>query len=208
MGYTYTPNAGLRVPDEAAADDVPADLSYILTQLDTAVVLYAVSLSDRDSKYYNAPSGVICVVRAVDTTITGIYVKRTDVGTATWGTVWEPPSALTFVAISPADQYTSRGTPTYDPGVWGEPGGVFATCKGAIVKVDATNISNGSVIGNLPSGYLPLNTSADYPCATTYQTANIGSSKINLTADGTITYFGPTLAWVSLDGLRYFRAQS
>lgn len=206
MGYSYTPNAGLRVPDENAADDVPADLSYILTQLDTSTVLTAVSLSDRDSKFYNAPSGVICVVRAVDTTIVGVYVKRTDVGTTTWGTIWEPPSALTFVPISTADGYTTRGTPNYDPGVWAEPGGVFVTVKGAITKTDATNIANGDTLGFLPPAYLPLLTSSDYGTATQYQTANPGSSKINLAGDGTIKYFGPSLAWVALDSIRYFRA--
>jgi hypothetical protein len=120
VGYVYTDNAGLRVPDENAADDVPADLSFLADQLDTAVVLQAVSVAERDSKFYDAPSGAICVVRAGDGTISGVYVKTSNEGSATWGTIWSPRS--------PSPQSSSR-TPTRPvgrlstiPGCTGRPG--------------------------------------------------------------------------------------
>lgn len=207
MGYTFTDLAGLRVPDENAADDVPADLSYLADQLDTALILTAVSTAERDSKFYDAPSGVICVVRAADTTITGVYVKTSDTGTATWGTLWEPTADLAFTSIQLADAYTTRGTPTYDPGVYRENGGIFATMTGAFVRIDGAQITSGSVIGYLPSGFLPLKSAEDHPVAVTSSSANTTSSpKISLTSSGTITYFGTPVNWCGLENIRYFLA--
>jgi hypothetical protein len=209
VGYTFTDLAGLRVPDENAGDDVPADLSYLADQLDTAVVLQAISSAERDSKFYDAPSGVVCVVRAGDGTITGVYIKTANEGTATWGTLWEPPAGLTFTAIQLADAYTTRGTPTYDPGVYREPGGIFATLTGALVRIDGAQVASGSVVGYLPSGFLPLKAASDYAVAVTSSTANSTSSpKVSLSPDGTMTYFGTSVNWVGLDSIRYFLAPS
>lgn len=214
MGYTYTDFAGLRVPDEDAADDVPVDLSYLAEQLDTITVLEAVSLADRDSRYYDAPSGVICRVKNPDNALTdpgklfGLYIKQSNAGTVQWGTIWEPPASLDFTAISINDQYTSRGTPVYDPGLWLEPGGIFVSMKGAVVRADGGTIASGSVLGYLPSNLLPMAAAADYPCATAYHSSNTGAYKVGMTADGTLTYYGPSVNWVGFDGIRYFRAQS
>lgn len=208
MGYTFTDFAGLRVPDENAGDDVPADLSYLAEQLDTGVTLRAVSLSERDSKFYDAPSGVICVVRALDESISGVYIKTSDVGSSTWGTLWEPPAALELVALTLADAYTTRGVAVYDPGVYREPGGIFAQMSGAIVRVDGSTIAGGSVLGYLPSGYLPLR-NGDYATAITSSSSYTTSEpKVSLQPDGTIMYFGTATAWVSVDSIRYFLAQS
>lgn len=208
MGYTYTDFAELRVPDENAGDDVPADLSFLAEQLDTGLVLKAVSVAERDSKFYDAPSGVVCVVRAVDGTVSGVYVKTSGEGTATWGTVWEPPSALTLTAVTLSDDYTTRGTPTYDPGVFKEPGGIFAQMSGAIVRVDGTPVQSGSVIAYLPSGYLPMR-AGDFSIAITSSSSYTTSKpKIGLQTDGTLTYFGTPTNWIGFDNIRYFLAQS
>lgn len=209
MGYTYSDFAGLRVPDENAGDDVPADLSYLAEQLDTAVVLTAVSVSERDSKFYDAPSGVICVVRDGGGVVSGMYIKTSGPGTAVWGTLWSPPSALTLVALTLNDAYTSRGTPAYDPGVFREAGGIFAQCSGAIVREDGTPIQSGSVVGYLPSGYLPLRSANDFPVAITSSSAYTTSEpKVSLQGDGTMTYYGTPTSWVGFDSIRYFLAQS
>ena len=208
MGYTYSDFAELRVPDEEAGDDVPADLSFLAEQLDTTTVLRATTVADRDSKFYDAPSGVICVVRSdPGGVISGVYVKTSGSGTATWGTIWEPPASLTFVAITLNDVYTTRGTPTYDPGVYREPGGVFAQMAGAIVRVDGTPIQSSSVIGYLPSGYLPLRVANDFPVAITSSSAYTTSEpKVSLQGDGTMTYYGTPTNWVGFDSIRYFLA--
>jgi hypothetical protein len=211
VGYTFTDLAGLRVPDENAADDVPADLSYLVEQLDTAIVLQAISTADRDSKFYDAPSGVICVVRAAlpDGTISGVYIKTANAGASTWGTLWEPPASLSFTAIQLASDYTTRGTPTYDPGVYNETGGIFATLTGAFARVDGTQVTGSNVIGYLPSGFLPLKSAEDHPVAITSSAANTTSCpKISLASDGTISYFGTATNWVGLEGVRYFLAPS
>lgn len=209
MGYTYTDFAALRVPDENAGDDVPADLSFLAEQLDTGLVLRAVSTADRDSKFYDAPSGVIAVVRALDGAVSGVYVKTSNEGSAAWGTLWEPPAALTLVSVLLNETYTSRGTPTYDPGVYREAGGIFGQMSGAIVKVDGTKVTSGSVLGYLPSGYLPMRPSNDYAVAVTSATASSTSTpKVSLSADGAITYYGTDIAWVGFDSIRYFLAQS
>lgn len=210
MGYTFTDFAGLRVPDENAGDDVPADLSYLAEQLDTRLILPATSAADRDSKFYDAPSGVVCVVRSDPAgVVSGVYVKTSGAGTATWGTLWEPPAALELVAITLNDSYTTRGTPTYDPGVYREPGGIFAQCSGAIVRVDGTPIQSSSAVGYLPSGYLPLRAANDFPVAITSSSAYTTSEpKIGLNGDGTMTYYGTPTNWVGFDSIRYFLAQS
>lgn len=215
MGYTYTDFAQLRVPDENAGDDVPADLSFLAEQLDTGLVLRAASAADRDSKFYDAPSGVICVVKNADDALTdpgkvfGVYLKTSGAGTATWGTLWEPPAALSLVAITLNDAYTTRGTPAYDPGVFREAGGIFAQCSGAIVRADGTPIQSSSVIGYLPSGYLPLRPANDFPVAITSSSSYTTSEpKVSLQADGTMTYYGTPTNWVGFDSIRYFLAQS
>lgn len=208
MGYTYTDFAELRVPDENAGDDVPADLSFLAEQLDTGLVLKAVSVAERDSKFYDAPSGVLCVIRAVDGTVNGVYVKTSGEGTATWGTVWEPPSALTLTAITLGDEYTTRGTPSYDPGVYKEPGGIFAQMSGAIVRVDGTPIQSSTVIGYLPSGYLPLRVNDFSVAITSSSSYTTSKPKVSLQVDGTINYFGTPTNWVGFDNIRYFLAQS
>ena len=207
MGYTYTDFAGLRVPDENAGDDVPADLSFLAEQLDTMTVLKATSTSDRDAKYYDAPSGVLCVVRSdPGGVVSGVYIKQGDTGTATWGTIWEPPAALTLTALNLADPYTSRGVPTYDPGVYKEPGGIFAQMSGAIVRVDGGQIQSSTVLGYLPSGYLPMRVN-DFACAITSSSSYTTSEpKVSLQVDGTINYFGTPTNWVSFDSIRYFLA--
>jgi hypothetical protein len=210
VGYTFSDFAGLRAPDENAGDDVPADLSYLVEQLDTAVVLKAATASERDSRFYDAPSGVICVVRSDPAgVISGVYIKTSAAGSATWGTLWEPPSALELVALTLNDSYTTRGTPAYDPGVYREAGGIFAQISGAIIRVDGTPVQSGSVIGNLPSGYLPMRPANDFPVAITSSSAYTTSEpKVSLQGDGTMTYYGTPTSWVGLDSIRYFLAQS
>lgn len=208
MGYTYTDFAELRVPDENAGDDVPADLSYLAEQLDTGLVLKAVSVAERDSKFYDAPSGILCVVRDGGGVVSGVYIKTSGEGTATWGTLWEPPSALTLTAITLADEYTTRGTPSYDPGVYKEPGGIFAQMSGAIVRVDGTPIQSSTVIGYLPSGYLPLRVNDFSVAITSSSSYTTSKPKVSLQVDGTINYFGTPTNWVGFDNVRYFLAQS
>lgn len=208
MGYVYTSIAKLRAPDEHAADDVPAELSFILGQLDTAIVVQAATTGDRDSLYAAAPSGTLCLVRAPGppSVLTGLFVKTSDPGTAVWDTVWVPTSALAFSAINLTGDYTSRSTPTYDPGVWKE-NAYFATCVGSVVRVDGTPIVQGSILGYLPSDKLPLRPNGDYAIATAYSgSTGPGNIKISIGADGGMTYFGPNVAWVGFDGLRYFVA--
>lgn len=211
MGYVYTDNAKLRAPDDDAGDDVPADLSYVLAQLDTAVILQAPTKGDRDNLYLQAPSGVVCLVRAASAphTLTGLYIKTSDAGSAVWGVIWEPASAFSLTAIQLSDSYTSRGTPQYDPGVWLEPGGYFASCHGAVVRVDGNKCTNGDIIGYLPTNFLPLYPSNDYACATAYSsgTGN-GTAKVSIQVDGSLQYFGPDVAWIGLDSIRFFVTQS
>lgn len=214
MGYVFSKFAGLRVPDEEAGDDVPADLSYLVGQLDKTTLLRAATTSDRDSKFYDAPSGVVCVVKNADDAITnpgqltGVYIKMSNAGTATWAAIWEPSAGLTLTPIGLGDAYATRGTPNYDPSVIAEPGGLFATMTGAVVRTDGGNIVTNAVLGYLPSNFLPYKTSSDYAVATTYVGAATGGYKVALNSDSTIVYYGPSVAWVGFDSIRYLRAQS
>jgi len=173
-----------------------------------------VTAADRDARFYDAPSGVICVIKNADDAstnpgqVTGIYVKTSNAGTAVWSAVWEPSAGLTLTPIQLADQYSTRGTPNFDPSVIAEPGGLFATMSGSVVRTDGGNIVNGSVIAYLPNNFLPYKTTSDYAVATTYFTTSQGNFKVTLNGDSTVVYYGPNVTWVSLDSIRYLRAQS
>jgi hypothetical protein len=210
VGYSYTDFAGLRVPDENAADDVPADLSYLADQLDTSVVLKAISTADRDQKYYDAPAGVVCVVKSTpDNVVSGIYVKTSPEGSADWGTVWQPSGALELVQLTLTEGITSRGIPVYNPGIYREPGGIFAQMTGAVVRTDGAQIQSGTVLAYLPSGYLPLRDANDFACAVSSSSSNTTATpKVSLTGAGTVTYYGTPVNWVGLDTVRYFLAQN
>lgn len=206
MGTTYTSLANLPVPDENAADDVPAWFGMLADQLDTSIVLYATSTSDRDSRYFQAPSGVICVIRETGGAIDAVYIKTSGVGTSTWLPIWTAPASSVWTPLSLVAGIVSRQVGTYDPQIRME-NSEFAIMAGALAKDDGTAITNGTIIAYLPQGFT-IPRSGDFPIAT--NTNALGSTasetaKISLAAGtGSLTFFGPAnITWVGIEGFRF-----
>lgn len=207
MGATYSAFSALPVPDSAANNDVPYWLTQLVATLDARTLLTATSTADRDSKFFNAPSGVVCVVRDSGTSaVIGVYVKTSDVGTSVWSTVWTAPVAPTPVNINLADgfQATNGKTPiaVYNPlsntwALWGNIG-----------TVNSTNIPSSTTLGTLPAAVALSNVQPYYEGASTISVTGTsgppGVAKISITAGGSIVVYlgtGVQTAWVGLDGL-------
>lgn len=207
MAYTYSNLAALRVPDQNAGDDVAAHLSYLVEQLDPAIVGTAASLSDRDSKFYNAPAGYLCkVVKPNDhpddpNGVIGLYIKTKHVGQVGWYALYEPGLAMVDIPVSLVDGFDPRGvgfelvlTPENER---------FATLSGAVVKTNGSAIANGDILGYLPVGYYPYRKNQDFGTAVAYN-INPGNARISLSGNtGAVTYYGPSTSWVGVDNVRY-----
>lgn len=206
MGATNSALAGLPVPDTAAPNDVPYWLSQLVAVLDTQVLLTATTTSDRDSKFFNAPSGVVCVVRGNDGTVVGVYVKTSDPGTSTWSTLWTAPVAPTPVDIPLADgiQVTNGKPPI---AVFNAAANTW-TLWGNVAFTNGSNIPNGTVLGTLPAA-VQLSTiqpvyEGNAPTSVAGTNAPSGAAKISVAASGSITIFlgtGVQPVWVGFDGI-------
>lgn len=206
MGVNFSQFAGLPVPDSAATDD----LSYWLTQLadglDTSVILQATSNADRDSKFYLAPMGAICVVVTATPAVTGVYVKTSAPGTAVWGTVWQPQSALVWTPLNLAlNMQTFQSVPSLTI----DAANRWVTLKGTLQTISTAALTNGTTLASVPSPYV-VDDTIRIPCAMN----QVGSSGVAVgyvgisAADNSITMFGINAAtmqpqWVDLAGVRF-----
>jgi hypothetical protein len=175
-----------------------------VAEIDTQLLLTATSTADRDSKFFNAPSGVVCVIRATDTTITGVYVKTSDVGTSVWAAIWTAPVTPTPVAIPLQDGFqTANGkapVAVYNsvPNTW--------TLYGNIGLINGGNIPSNTLIATLPAA-VALSTVQPYyegnaPTSVAGSGNPTGTAKISIAASGNITAFiqsGTQAAWVGFD---------
>lgn len=204
MGSTNSTFSGLPVPDENATNDTPYWLSQLIASLDTKTVLTAVSTSDRDSKFFNAPAGVVCVVKSVSNVVSGVYVKTSDVGTAVWSAIWTAPGPLKQVPIPLADGFqTANGKSPIAvfnpvPNTW--------TLYGNISAVNSTNISSATTLGTIPPAVSLSTVQPYYEGAGVCSVGGTGSvpgvCKISVTASGSIIVYlasGVATPWVSLD---------
>lgn len=205
MGTIYTKFAGLPVPDDTAQDDVPYWLSQLANGLDPKVVCRATSTSDRDSKFYQADPGLLCIVVSASGTVSGAYVKTSAAGTSpTWGTVWEPPVAPTPIPLNLVDGMgvANGKTPVavYNAGSheWVLWGNINLTSGG--------NIANGTTLAYLPAQVAMSNVQNYYEGASTSSvsgSATSGTGKINVTpSTGAVTFYGTATPWVGVDNIR------
>lgn len=206
MGALYSAFSTLPVPDSAGTNDVPYWLTQLVSTLDARLILTATSTTDRDSKYFNAPSGVICVVRNSGTTeVIGVYVKTSDVGTSIWSAIWTAPVTPTPVAINLADgfQATNGKNPV---AVYNSAMNTW-TLWGNIATVNGTNIASVTTLGSLPAA-VALSTVQPYyeaavPISVSGTNAPPGTCKLSIPPSGNIVaYFGTGVqtSWVGLDG--------
>lgn len=208
MGATYSALSGLPVPDTAGSNDVPYWLSQLVSILDSRLILTATSTSDRDSKYFSAPSGVICVVRAATSpyTVSGVYVKTSDVGTSTWATVWTAPVAATPIAIPLADGF--QATNGKNPVVVYNSNANTWTMWGNISTVNGSNIGSNTILGSLPAAVALASYQPYYEGTSTESVSGTGSPpgavKISVNGSGNIVVYmasGVQTTWVGIDGI-------
>lgn len=209
MGATFSALSALPVPDTAASNDVPYWLSQLVATMDARLVLVATSTTDRDSRFFNAPSGVICVVRDSGTgAVIGVYVKTSNAGTSVWSAIWSAPVAQTPVGIPLADGIqTANGKlpiAVYNPSAntWSLWGNVGFT--------NGTNIVSNTVLGTIPAA-ISLSTVQPYyegvaPTSVAGANGPVGTAKISFQSGGNIVcYLQQTPAvgasWVGFDGI-------
>lgn len=206
MGATYSAFSALPVPDTAANNDVPYWLSQLVAVMDTKLLLTATSTTDRDSRYFNAPSGVLCVVRDGTGAILGVYVKTSNAGTSVWATVWAAPVPQVPVNIPLSDgvQVTNGKPPVavYNPAVntW--------SLWGNVAFTNGTNIPTNTILGTIPAA-ISLSTVQPYyegvaPTSVGGAGSPSGGAKISFQPGGNIVVFLPPAvspAWVGFDGI-------
>lgn len=205
MGATYSTFSGIPVPDTAANNDVPYWLSQLTAVIDSKLILTASSTADRDSHYFNAPAGVVCVVETGGTAL-GVYVKTSDVGTSTWATIWTAPVAPTPVDIPLSDgfQATNGKNPV---AVYNSNANTWALW-GNVGTVNGSAIANGSQIGILPAAVTLSSVQPYYEGATTCSILGTnnppGVIKFSVSSTGQIFIFmasGVATDWVGFDGI-------
>jgi hypothetical protein len=204
VGYTYSDFSELRIPDEFAADDVAAHLSYLVEQVDPKLMGDASSTADRDSKFYDAPAGFMARVTDAgnDDALVGVYIKTVPAGEVGWYALYEPLSALVEQPLLLLDGIEQRNVD--QPPTYTRENLNFGVLSGAVVKSDASTIVNATSFAYLPSTVTPFHGTRDYPVATNYNGTNTGSSKIHIASwDRSITYWGPPTTWVGLSGVRF-----
>jgi hypothetical protein len=206
VGATFSAFSALPVPDTAASNDVPYWLSQLVAVLDTKLVLAATSTADRDSRYFSAPSGVICVVRDGTGTVLGVYVKTSNAGTSVWSTIWTAPVPQTPVNIPLSDGVqVANGKPpiaVYNPAAntW--------TFWGNVGFTNGTNIPTNTILGTVPAA-VSLSTVQPYyegiaPTSVGGTGSPSGGAKISFSVGGNIVIFlpsGVSPAWVGFDGI-------
>lgn len=211
MATTFTSFGDIPVPDDDAATDIAAIVSALAEVVDPKLRGVAFSTTERDSKFYLAPAGFVCTVvyppsptePTTPDELIGMYIKTVKAGQIGWSPIYEPTAAYTETVLQLVDGYEQRGV-SYTPVVTRENAN-YANLNGAIVRSDAGNIANNSVVAYLPANLLPARAGMDVPVATnSNSTSTFLCPKLSISADGTMTMFGPgNTTWLSFDNIRY-----
>lgn len=138
IGYEELP-----VPAGGDGPDVPAALAALATAIDPRLVHDVTNLADRNSRFSTAPQHTLAV--AAD----GTMWLKTDSGSNTWATIWEPlPS---WQSVTPATGYEHGAYPAQARLV-----GTQVFLRGRLQRIDGTVIPNDGVkIGDVPTAMIP-----------------------------------------------------
>ncbi|WP_215456684.1 hypothetical protein [Streptomyces sp. ATCC 21386] len=187
IGYAQLP-----VPAGASAPAVVSALADLATAIDPHLVQHVEDLADRTATLSAAPQHTVAVADDGTTWI------KTDGGTDTWATVWEPLPDWQNVTL--ASGYQTSGGYTPQARLIGKQ--VFL--RGRIERVDGTVIvNNGVKIGAVPTSCIPQEQVGTY--AATCSLAGdvvIGVGKFEVLEVGTSSTLGVAgdLTWWSQDG--------
>ncbi|MER5312667.1 hypothetical protein ABT034_33395 [Streptomyces sp. NPDC002773] len=183
-----TPISQAPYPAGADADNVPADLQALAEWASTRVGMSFADAAARNAAIpdVDARPGMLAWL---DTP--GSLTIRTA---SAWRTVW---SALAWTDIALATGYSLYGT-TPQAAL---DSGNFIVLRGGVQKSSAgTQIIGNSVIGSIPSSLgNPL--SGDYPIAMQWL-GSVSAGRVYVAPNREITYVGPDVGWISLNGIR------
>jgi hypothetical protein len=187
IGYAQLP-----VPAGADTPDVVGALADLATALDPHLVQTVTDLADRNSTLSTAPQHTVAVADDGTTWI------KTDGGTNTWITVWEPLPAWQNITL--ASGYQSSGGYAPQARLVGK----RVSLRGRIERTDGQVIpTNGVMLGTVPTSCIPQEQVGQY--AGTCSLANdvvIGVGKVEILEVDTSSTLGDAgdLTWWSQDG--------
>ncbi|MDX3044065.1 hypothetical protein PV383_43935 [Streptomyces caniscabiei] len=187
IGYAELP-----VPAGASAPSVVAALADLATVVDPHLVQHVNDLAERDSTLSTAPQHTLAIAADGTTWI------KTDGGTNTWATVWEPLPDWQNVTL--ASGYQSSGG--YTPQARLE--GKKVSLRGRIERVDGTVIvNNGAKVGAVPTSCIPQVQVGSFPATCSLAgDVVIGTGKVEVLEVGTSSTLGVAgdITWWSQDG--------
>jgi hypothetical protein len=187
IGYAQLP-----VPAGADTPTVASALADIATALDPHLVQHVTDLADRNSTLSSAPQHTVAVAEDGTTWI------KTDGGSNTWVTVWEPLPAWQNCTL--AAGYQSSGGFTPQARLVGN----RVSLRGRIERTDGQVIPiNGVKVGSVPTACIPQEQVGAY--AGTCSLAGdviIGVGKLEVLETGTSSVLGGAgdITWWSQDG--------
>ncbi|WP_405960620.1 hypothetical protein OG235_24820 [Streptomyces sp. NBC_00024] len=187
IGYAELP-----VPAGADAPDVVGALAALATTLDPHLVQHVTDLADRNSTLSTAPQHTVAVADDGTTWI------KTDSGSNTWVTVWEPLPVWQNVTLASGYQSSAGYTPQ------ARLIGKQVSLRGRIERTDGQVIANnGVMVGTVPTACIPQEQVGAY--AGTCSLAGdvvIGVGKLEVLETGTSSTLGDAgdITWWSQDG--------
>lgn len=207
MGATFSQFAGLEVPDGFGTDDFQYWLTQLVAGLDETVFLRAVSLTDRDAKFYSADAGVVCVVvDPAGPTVIGVYIKTSAPGSATWGTIWSPVIAIPWEGVTyVSNVQTHAGNPLQ---VYVDKNNQWATLAGAIEYIDGSRFLNNDIVASLPA-HIVVDRAWNGDVSTSQAATTVpGTAYCAVGLTGTLTMSGMSTTstgplWIGFDGIRF-----
>lgn len=185
-------NAELPVPAGADAPTIVDALADLATALDPHLVQHVEDLADRNSTLSSAPQHTVAVAEDGTTWV------KTESGSNTWITVWEPLPAWQNVTLTSGYQVSGGYTPQ------ARLIGSQVFLRGRIERVDGLVIpTNGVKVGTVPTACTPQEQVGAY--AGTCSLAGdvvIGVGKLEVLETDTSSTLGDAgdITWWSQDG--------
>ncbi|MEU0807351.1 hypothetical protein [Streptomyces sp. NPDC005970] len=186
IGYAELP-----VPAGGDAPVAVAAIADLATAVDPHLVQHVTNLADRNTRLSGAPQHTVAIADDGTTWV------KTDSGSNTWITVWEPLPAWTDITLASGyqeDTYTPQAR-RIGQQVW---------LRGRIARTDGAVIpNNGIKIGSVPTDCIPQGQIGAYAATSSLAgSVLIGVGKLEILDVDTASSLGDpgSILWWSQDG--------
>lgn len=183
--------ADLPIPAGGDVPEVPGAIADLATAIDPHLVQHVTNLADRNSTLSGAPQHTVAIAGDGTTWV------KTDSGSNTWVTVWEPLPAwqdVTLAAGYQEDTYTPQARRI----------GKQVFLRGRIARTDSAVIPNGGIkIASVPTGCIPQGQIGAYAATSSLAgSVVIGTGKLEVLDVDTASSLGDpgSILWWSQDG--------